>query len=208
MSDVKYAEPIARLVNAFKGLPGIGEKTASRLALFVLNAKRDYAEELGRSLIAVKDNVSLCPSCMTFSDIAPCGICRDPSRDRGLVCVVGDYKDMVAIESAGTYKGLYHVLHGLLAPLKGIGPDDIKIDELLARIKGDQSDGRESEIEEVIVALGFDGEGEATALYIQRLLGVVDVKVTRIASGVPVGGSIEYMDSSTLGRAFEGRKEV
>lgn len=204
-SYVKYAEPIARLVSAFTGLPGIGEKTASRLALFVLNAKREYAEELARSLIAVKDNVSLCPSCMTFSDIAPCSICADDQRDRGVVCVVGDYKDMVAIEAAGAYNGLYHVLHGLLAPLKGIGPDDIRIPELLRRL---EDGGGEDVIEEVIVALGFDGEGESTALYLQKILAGSSVKVTRIASGVPVGGFIEYMDPSTLGRAFEGRKEV
>lgn len=206
MSDVKYAEPIARLVSAFAGLPGIGEKTASRLALFVLNAKREYAEELARSLIAVKDNVSLCPSCMTFSDIAPCGICADASRDRNIVCVVGDYKDMVAIEAAGAYKGLYHVLHGLLAPLKGVGPDEIRIAELLRRIEDEA--GAEEPIEEIIVALGFDGDGEATALYLQKVLAGSGVKVSRIASGVPVGGFIEYMDPSTLGRAFEGRKEV
>ena len=205
MSDAKYAEPIARLVSAFTGLPGIGEKTASRLALFVLNAKREYAEELARSLIAVKDNVSLCPSCMTFSDIAPCGICTDDQRDRAVVCVVGDYKDMVAIEAAGAYNGLYHVLHGLLAPLKGIGPDDIRISELLRRL---EDGGAEGVIEEVIVALGFDGESESTALYLQKILVGSGVKVTRIASGVPVGGFIEYMDPSTLGRALEGRKEV
>ncbi|MCK5237827.1 MAG: recombination protein RecR, partial [Deltaproteobacteria bacterium] len=136
---MRYAGPIERLIQALSMLPGVGEKTASRLALYVLNSDDDaYVDELCACLRDVKDNVRLCSICMTFSEVDPCAICSSSERDLSKVCVVGDYKDMVAIESAGTYKGLYHVLHGLLAPLKGIGPDDIKIDELLARIRGSQ----------------------------------------------------------------------
>jgi len=195
-------EPISRLVKSLCGLPGIGEKTASRLAHFMLNAKREYTDELVRSIIDVKENVRLCPGCLGFSAESPCPICRDRSRDSGTICVVGDFKDLVALEAAGSYRGGYHVLHGLLAPLKGIGPDGIKVRELIERVE-------RGGVREVILATSFDAEGEGTALYLKRLLSPFEgLMVTRIASGIPVGSYIEYMDPGTLGRAMEGRKEA
>ncbi|MCK4739447.1 MAG: recombination protein RecR [Deltaproteobacteria bacterium] len=208
---MQYAEPITRLVKALSRLPGVGEKTAGRLALYVLNTNREYAEELARSLINVKDNVRLCSECMTFSESDPCSICGDDSRDKEVICVVGDYKDMIAIEASFTkssainirsvYNGRYHILHGLLAPLKGIGPEEIKLKELAKRI-GNHG------VKEVIIATPFDGEGEATAHYIGELLKDTEVSLSRIAAGIPVGGSIEYMDASTLSRAMDGRRKL
>ncbi|MBI5561867.1 MAG: recombination protein RecR [Deltaproteobacteria bacterium] len=199
---MQYAEPITKLIKAFSRLPGIGEKTAARLALFVLNSRKEYAEEFAASLMAVKEKVSLCSECMTFSDVDPCPICSDPARDAGAVCVVSDFKDMAAIESMAGYRGRYHILHGSLAPLKGIGPDEIRIRELVSRV----GTGR---VREVILATGFDAEGDATATYIAGLLkGAANVSITRIASGVPVGGAVEYMDGATLGRAMDGRRTL
>jgi recombination protein RecR len=198
---MQYAEPISKLIKAFSRLPGIGEKTASRLALFVLNSDREYVEELARSLVDVKNKVGLCSECSSFSDSDPCSICSDRTRDSGTVCVVGDYKDMVALEGVGSYRGGYHILHGLLAPLKGIGPDEIRIKELISRVE-------RKGVREVILATSFDAEGEATATYLMNTLKPYGLKLTRIASGVPVGSYIEYMDCATLGRAMEGRREV
>ena len=196
-----YAQPILRLIRAFSRLPGIGEKTASRLTLFLLNAKDDYVDEFIRSIEEVREKVRICPVCMTFSDKVPCGICLDASRDDATICVVGDYKDMVAIEAAGSYRGRYHILHGHIAPLKGIGPDEIKIKELTERLLS-------GAVKEVILATAFDSEGEATAFYLKKVLEPFNLKLTRIASGIPVGGCIEYMDPSTLGRAMDGRKDI
>jgi len=198
---MRYAGPIDRLIKGFSGLPGIGEKSATRLALFILNSKKGYAEELSASILEVKEKLTLCRSCMAFSDINPCSICSDAQREADTVCVVSDFKDMMALEEAGDYRGRYHVLHGSLAPLKGIGPDELRIKELMSRL-GD--DG----IREVVLATGFDSEGEATSMYLARLLRPLGVKVTRIASGVPVGSYIEFMDGATLGRAMAGRREV
>lgn len=199
--DMRYAEPIDKLIKAFSRLPGIGEKSATRLALYVLNSKREYVDDLSSCLRDVKEKVALCSGCMTFSDTDPCNICTDAGRDANIICVVSDYKDMMALEAAGSYRGVYHILHGNLAPLKGIGPDEIRIRELLSRV---ESGARG----EVIIATGFDSEGESTAAYLARLLKPYSLKVTRIASGIPVGGNVEYMDVATLGRAMEGRKEV
>ena len=201
---MRYAEPIQRLIKAFSGLPGIGAKTAARLALFVLNSDRGFIDDFVASLTAVKDEVGLCSTCMTFSDVDPCPICSecsDGTRDSSTVCVVGDYKDMAALEAAGTYGGAYHILHGLLAPLKGIGPDEIKLGELVERVSG-------GSVKELILATPFDGEGEATAAYIMELLKDAGLRLTRIASGVPAGGHIEYMDRATLRTAMEGRREL
>ncbi len=197
----QYTEPISRLIKAFSGLPGIGEKTASRLALFVLNAKGGYAEELAASIGDLKDKVRLCRECASFADGEICGICSDSARDAAKVCVVSDYKDLIAIESAGAYTGRYHVLHGQLAPLKGVGPDEIKVAELVERV-------RAGGIEEIVIATAFDADGETTAVYLKRVFAGSGVRLTRIASGVPVGGHIEFMDASTLGRALQGRQEV
>ncbi len=198
---MRYAGPIDRLIKGFSDLPGIGEKSATRLALFILNSKKGYAEELSASILEVKEKLTLCRRCMAFSDTNPCGICSDRERSEDTLCVVSDFKDMMALEDAGDYRGRYHVLHGNLAPLKGIGPDEIRIKELLSRI-GDEG------IREVVLATGFDSEGEATSLYLARLLKPFGVKITRIASGVPVGSYIEFMDRATLGRAMAGRREV
>jgi len=198
---MRYAGPIDRLIKGFSGLPGIGEKSATRLALFILNSKKGYAEELSASILEVKEKLTLCRSCMAFSDINPCSICSDAQREADTVCVVSDFKDMMALEEAGDYRGRYHVLHGSLAPLKGIGPDELRIKELIGRLSDDG-------IREVVLATGFDSEGEATSMYLARLLQPLGVKVTRIASGVPVGSYIEFMDSATLGRAMAGRREV
>lgn len=198
---MQYAEPIDSLIKAISRLPGIGEKTATRLALYILNSKREYVDELAASLIGVKENVALCSVCMTFSDTDPCGICSDGSRDASVICVVSDYKDMMALESMGGYSGTYHILHGSLAPLKGVGPDEIRIGELVSRVG---SGG----VEEVILATGFDSEGEATSAYIARMLKPMGVRLTRLASGVPVGAFVEYMDGATLVRAMQGRREV
>ncbi len=195
-----YAEPIDRLIKAFSRLPGIGEKTASRLALFVLNTGQGYVDELTSSLSGVKEKVALCTSCMGFSDTDPCAICADHSRDQATVCVVSDYKDMMALEAAGGYIGRYHVLHGNLAPLKGVGPDELRIGELVKKV---ETNG----LREVILATGFDAEGEATSAYLVRLLKPYGVRLTRIASGVPAGSFIEYMDGVTLGRAMDARRE-
>ena len=187
-------------------LPGVGEKTASRLALYVLNSDDDaYVDELCACLRDVKDNVRLCSICMTFSEVDPCAICSSSERDLSKVCVVGDYKDMVAIESSNAlssaelgYQGTYHILHGLLAPLKGVGPEDIRVGELTRRVAG-------GKVEEVIIATGFDSEGEATAAFVADILRPYEIKLTRIATGVPSGGSIEYMDAKTIARALVGR---
>ncbi|MBI1910614.1 MAG: recombination protein RecR [Deltaproteobacteria bacterium] len=198
---MQYAEPIDNLIKAISRLPGIGEKTATRLALYILNAKKEYVEELAANLLGVKEKVALCSVCMTFSDTDPCVICADAGRDAEIICVVSDYKDMMALEGMGGFKGRYHILHGNLAPLKGIGPEELRIRELLARI---ESQG----IKEVILATGFDAEGESTSAYLAKLLKPYNIKLTRLASGIPVGSYVEFMDGATLGRALEGRREV
>lgn len=197
---MQYAEPINNLIKAISRLPGIGEKTATRLALYILNANREYVDELALCLSSVKEKVALCSICMTFSDTDPCGICSDPRRDQETICVVSDYKDMMALEGMGGYRGAYHILHGNLAPLKGVGPDELRIKELMARAGAPG-------VKEVILATGFDAEGESTSAYLSRLLKPYGLKVTRIASGVPVGSYVEFMDGATLGRAMEGRKD-
>ena len=198
---MQYAEPINNLIRAITRLPGIGEKSATRLALFILNADGGYVATLADAIATVREKVSLCSVCLTFSDTDPCRICDDAGRDAATVCVVSDYKDMTAIEAMGAYKGTYHILHGNLAPLKGVGPDELRLKELLKRV---DSGG----IKEVILATGFDSEGEATSAYISKLLKPSGVKVTRLASGIPVGSYVEFMDGATLGRALEGRREV
>lgn len=198
---MQYAEPINNLIRAISRLPGIGEKSATRLALFVLNADREFVASLAEAIATVKEKVSLCSVCMTFSDTDPCRICSDAGRDAGTVCVVSDYKDMTAIESMGGYKGTYHILHGNLAPLKGVGPDELRLAELMRRVES-------GAIREVILATGFDSEGESTAAYISRLLKSSGVKTTRLASGIPVGSYVEFMDGATLGRALDGRREL
>ncbi|MBI3399171.1 MAG: recombination protein RecR [Deltaproteobacteria bacterium] len=196
-----YAEPITRLIKEFSRLPGVGEKTASRFAFYVLNAKKEYAENLAKSLVDVKEKIMLCSSCHSLSDKNPCSICSDSSRRDDVICVVEDVKDMAAIEKMGGFKGRYHILHGTLSPLKGIGPDDIKINGLVDRV-------RQGMIKEIILATNSDVDGETTALYITRLLKPMGIRITRIATGVPVGSDLEYIDGATLVRAIEGRREM
>ncbi len=196
-----YAEPITCLIRELSRLPGVGEKTAARFAFYVLNANKEYAEGLARCLIDVKEKIRLCSSCFGLTDKDTCLICSDSSRRDDIICVVEDVKDMSAIEKMGGFKGRYHVLHGALSPLKGIGPDDIKINGLVDR-------ARQGVIKEIILAVNLDMDGDATSLYITRLLKPMGVRVTRIATGVPVGSDIEYIDGATLIRAIEGRREL
>ena len=196
-----YPEPVARLIDALQRLPGIGPKTAQRLTFYLLKRPPDEVRELGDALIAVKEKITYCRTCFNVTDENPCRICSDPRRDGNVICVVEEPNDLLAMERTGEYRGWYHVLLGALSPLDGIGPDDLKIRELLARL-----DGRETA--EVILATNPNVEGEATALYLAKLLRPLAVRVTRIARGLPVGGDLEYADQVTLSKALEGRREI
>jgi recombination protein RecR len=193
--------PLQRLVYQFTRLPGIGEKTATRLSFYVLRSDPELARSLAEALVAVKETIRLCSRCLAFTDRDPCSICDDPQRSPATICVVEDPADVMAIERARDYRGHYHVLHGALAPLEGIGPEQLRIAELLARV-------RAGGIEEVIVATNPTVEGEATALYLAKLLKPLGVKVTRIAHGLPMGSDVEYVDGVTLSRALDGRREM
>jgi recombination protein RecR len=195
------ADPIARLVKELAKLPGIGEKTAQRLAFHILEAGAGYAGDLAAAITSVVRDVSLCSSCQTLTDQDPCAICRDPRRDATVVCVVEGVPDLLAVERTHEFRGRYHVLHGALSPLDGIGPGDLKVRELLLRLEKEPAD-------EVVLATNPDVEGEATALYLTKLLKPLGVKVTRIAQGVPMGGDLEYADQVTLARALAGRREL
>ncbi len=195
------AEPVARLIEEFHKLPGIGPKSAARLAYHILRTPETGARSLAEAIIDVKEQITLCSVCQNLTDTDPCAICRNLERDVSLICVVEEPLDILAIERTGQFKGLYHVLHGVISPMEGIGPDDLKIRELLARLKA-------STIEEIILATNPNLEGEATAMYLQRLISPLGVRVTTLARGLPVGGDLEYADEVTLGRALEGRREV
>jgi len=196
-----YPEPVARLIEALQRLPGIGPKTAQRLTFFLLKRPLAEVRELSESLVAVKDRIVYCGTCFNVTDQDPCRICADPARDGRLLCVVEEPNDLMAMERTGEYRGRYHVLLGALSPLDGIGPDDLKVRELLARLEG-------SAIAEVILATNPNVEGEATALYLAKLLRPLGVRLTRIARGLPVGGDLEYADQVTLSKALEGRREI
>lgn len=195
-----YAEPLGHLIDELSRLPGIGPKTAQRLAFYILKMPKDRVANLSEAITRARESIIYCSVCGNFTDTDPCGICRASYRDRTTIMVVEDPRDVVALEKTRDYKGLYHVLHGAISPLEGIGPDDIKIKELLSRIN--------SGVKEIILATNPDVEGEATAMYIARLLKPMGVKVTRIAHGIPVGGDLEYADEVTLTRALEGRREI
>ncbi|MGE0082957.1 MAG: recombination mediator RecR [Desulfococcaceae bacterium] len=196
-----YPASVLHLVKAFTRLPGIGEKTAERLTLHLLRAQPREAEELAAAILQMKQKSRLCSVCFALSDTDICRICSNPARDASLLCVVGDVDEMAAIEKSGAYFGRYHILHGLLSPMDGIGPDDIRIRELLQRI-------REGEVKEIVLATGTNTEGEATAAYISSRLNGHPVKVTRIASGVPLGGELRYVDQATLRKAMETRHVI
>ena len=196
-----YPEPVARLIEALQRLPGIGPKTAQRLTFFMLKRPIDEVRELADSLLAVKERIVSCSTCFNVTEQDPCRICSDPARDTGLLCVVEEPNDLLAMERTGEFKGRYHVLLGALSPLEGIGPDDIKVRELLARLDAGGAS-------EVILATNPNVEGEATALYLAKLMRPLGVRITRIARGLPVGGDLEYADQVTLSKALEGRREV
>jgi recombination protein RecR len=195
------ADPIARLVKELAKLPGIGEKSAQRLAFHILKAGPAYAGDLAAAIAGVVRDVSLCSTCQTLTDQDPCPICKDERRDPRTVCVVEGVPDLLAIERTHEFRGRYHVLHGALSPLDGVGPGDLKIRELLVRLE-------QAPVDEVVLATNPDVEGEATALYLTKLLKPLGIKVTRIAQGVPMGGDLEYADQVTLARALAGRREV
>ena len=195
------ADPIARLVRELARLPGIGEKTAQRLAFHILEEGAEFAGRLAEAVAAVVREVRLCSTCQTLTERDPCPICADPERDARVLCVVEGVPDLVAVERTHEFRGRYHVLHGALSPLDGVGPGDLKIRELLLRLE-------RQPCEEVVIATNQDVEGEATALYLAKLLKPAGVRVTRIAQGVPMGGDLEYADQVTLARALAGRREI
>ena len=193
-----YPKSIIKLIKSFSRLPGIGRKTGERLSLYLLHAPYAEAEALASNILELKAKVKLCSVCFALSDRDRCRICRDPARNKSVICVVENPADMAAIEKSGSYSGLYHILGGALSPMDGIGPDEIRLKELLFRAKS-------AEIKEIIIATGTDVEGEATASYISDSLKNTGIKITRIASGVPMGGDLQYVDQVTLQRAMEGR---
>jgi recombination protein RecR len=199
MSD--FAEPLARLITEFKRLPGIGQKSAQRIAFHIMRASRDDAEHLARTILDVKDKLRLCSVCNNISDSELCQYCSDPNRDQKVVCVVEDPNNIVGIEVTRQFNGLYHVLAGALSPLRGIGPEQLKIKSLVDRIS-------KGELQEVIVATNPTVEGEATAVYLSKLLKPLGMRVTRIAMGVPVGSDLEFADEVTMWKAMEGRREI
>ena len=203
-----YPAPLARVIEQLSRLPGIGEKTAGRLAFHLLKDGKESVLALAGSMERLKREMGLCPECFGLSEIppgteavAPCKVCRDPTRDSGTVCVVEEPSDLMAVERSGEYKGLYHVLHGAISPLNGIGPDALKVRELLARLRANPP-------AEVIVATNATRAGDATALYVAKMVKPLGIRITRIARGLPMGGEIEYTDAGTLGEALDGRREL
>jgi len=196
-----HAKPIDHLIEALARLPGIGRKTASRLAFHILRSSPSEAQQLARAILDVKEKIRLCSICFNLTDEDPCRICQDERRAREVLCVVEGPNDLMAIENTGDFNGRYHVLHGTISPLEGIGPDDLKIRELLERLQKEQ-------ISEVILATNPTVEGGATALYLSNLIKPFSIKVTRIAYGIPMGSEIEYSDGMTLSKALEGRREI
>jgi recombination protein RecR len=196
-----YPEPIAKLIDAFSRLPGVGPKTAGRLAFHVLRMKEEDVLDFAKSLVSVKRNLHYCSVCCNITDVDPCRICQDKKRDGSVICVVQEAKDLVAMERTKEYNGYYHVLHGAISPMEGIGPDEIRIAELLRRLGDEQ-------VQELILATNPNIEGESTAMYLSRLVKPFGLKVTRIAHGLPVGGDLEYADEVTLSKALEGRREL
>ncbi len=195
------AEPVARLIGEFHKLPGIGPKSAARLAYHILRTPESDARLLAESILDVKEKITLCDTCQNLTDTDPCVICRNLERNPAIICVVEEPLDILAMERTGQFKGFYHVLHGVISPMEGIGPDDLKISQLLQRLKS-------GSVEEIIIATNPNLEGEATAMYLQRLIAPLGLRITTLARGLPVGGDLEYADEVTLGRALDGRREM
>jgi len=194
-------EPVARLIEEFRRLPGIGPKTASRLTFFLVRGPAEQAVSLSEALRQLRERITFCSTCFNITEESPCPICRDEGRDRSIICVVEEPLDVLAIERTREYRGLYHVLHGAISPVDGIGPEDLRIRELIHRLRAEPA-------EEVILATNPSLEGEATAMYLHRQLVPLGVRVTHLARGLPVGGDLEYADEITLARALEGRREM
>ncbi len=194
-------EPVVRLIEEFRRLPGIGPKTASRLTFFLLRAPAEQAGSLAEALSQMRERITFCSTCFNITEESPCPVCQDDGRDRSIICVVEEPLDVLAIERTREYRGLYHVLHGTISPMEGIGPEDLKVRELINRLRAEPA-------EEVILATNPSLEGEATAMYVHRQLAPLGVRVTHLARGLPVGGDLEYADVVTLSRALEGRREM
>ncbi|HEY8363019.1 MAG TPA: recombination mediator RecR [Tissierellaceae bacterium] len=197
----QYPVPIANLIEQLSKLPGIGKKTAQRLAFYILEMDKLEVEKLSKAIIEAKEKIRLCSVCCNLTDEDPCYICKDENRDSSTICVVEGPKDIIAMEKSNEYKGKYHVLHGVISPIDNVGPDDIKVKELLDRLK----DGT---VQEVILATNPTVEGEATAIYLSKLIKPLGIKVTRIAHGIPVGGDLDYFDEVTISKAMENRREL
>jgi recombination protein RecR len=198
---MQHIAPLARLVEQFRRLPGIGPKSAIRLAYHILAMDKQQTSDLAEAIVEAKEKIGYCSTCFNLTDCNPCRICQNQERDAGIICVVEEPQDVAAMERTREYRGLYHVLHGSLSPLDGIGPEELRLKELLLRL-------RDGKVQEVIMATNPDVEGEATAMYIARLLKPLGVKVTRIGHGLPVGGDLEYADEVTLSKALENRREM
>lgn len=201
MSHKGLPKPISRLIDELAKLPGIGEKNATRLAFYILRSKNDYTQRLARSILETKSLVHTCSTCFHLSSEDPCSICADVSRNGSMICVVEDPLDLIAIEKSRSFDGVYHVLNGTISPLDGIGPDDLTINQLIERLKNNQ-------ITEVLLATNPSVEGEATSLYIAKLVKILGIKVTRLAHGIPMGGDIEYIDELTIAKALKDRREM
>lgn len=202
MSMQSFPQPIAQLIESFAKLPGIGRKSAQRLAFYMINQPEAEALAFSEAIMNAKRKIKYCSECFHLTDIDPCYICANAKRDRHIICVVEDPRDVLAIERMKEYNGLYHVLHGAISPMDGIGPEDIKIRELIVRLQ------KESQVEEIILATNPTIEGEATAMYLSKLLKGTGIKMTRLAHGIPVGGELEYADEMTLMKAMEGRRTL
>lgn len=196
-----YATPVQNLIEELSKLPGIGPKSAQRLAFHILRASAEDVRKLAEALVAIKEQIRFCNICYNVTDKDICDYCRDPRRDDSVLCVVEESKDVIAMEKTGEFRGRYHVLQGAISPIDGIGPEDIRVQELLSRLKS-------GKVEEIVVATNPNIEGEATAMYLAKLIRPLGIKITRIASGLPVGGELEYADEVTLGKALEGRREI
>lgn len=201
---MQYIAPLAKLIEHFRALPGIGSKTAVRLAYHVLDMDAAKARALAEAIVEAREKIGFCSVCCNLSDQDPCAICTSEKRDRSKICVVEQPQDVAAVERMKDYKGLYHVLHGSLSPLSGVGPENLRVKELLHRLEGEAG----AEVQEIIMATNPTVEGEATAMYLARLLKPAGLKVTRIAHGLPIGGDLEYADEVTLAKALENRKEI